>query len=144
MCEARERNGRSDGYAIGMECEGSARMEEGMRNPRLVTYLNTTFTQSRWRLRNNNSASIYPNRTNMCIQRISNYWYDTTKFTNSIHLDSKFSNNFVLSSESSIENLGYISRLHLATQKENLPQYYLLQGYPAYPIRSSHLQPVPA
>ena len=32
MCEARERNGWSDGYAIGMECEGSARMEGGKRN----------------------------------------------------------------------------------------------------------------
>lgn len=30
--EDRHWGGRSDGYAIGMECEGSARMEEGKRN----------------------------------------------------------------------------------------------------------------
>ena len=44
MCDARGRNGRSDGYAIGMECEGSG-MEEGKRTE-LVTYLKMTSLQS--------------------------------------------------------------------------------------------------
>ena len=76
MCEARGRNGRSDGYAIGMECEGSARMEEGKRNQAGYIPEYVKFTESRWRLRINNPRQHFTQQNKYVYT--TNYWYDTT------------------------------------------------------------------
>ena len=64
----------SDGYAIGMECEGSARMEEGKRNQGwLHTWILTSYTKMAVKKQQTTAPASSAKQIG-----VHNYWYDTT------------------------------------------------------------------